>query len=317
MKKILLNESEKKTIISERERLIIESFSKTFNSIKRVDENEVSAPEIKQMEKQAFDFANSPEMGQIVAKIISKSSPEEMKQMQMNIGSMSEGVMCENDFSEFLNIAHKAQTALNEGEVSDLQNSIGKALSTFGVVNIMSMGMLPTIVGAAVDHFTGTNFLQMASNAIGSGGAAAALSVVGGLIGGALLWRLGKAISGEEVTGDTPLFEIGMNDGEDYERMGREVEYGINPYEEESEMPSENTYKVEVIGKEAEKDGGYKHRWVYEINANSDEEAEALAADKFNEGMKYSDIYLFSVKAIQNPTEDDIVKPMGDKMGDF
>jgi hypothetical protein len=39
MKKILLNESEKKAIISQREKAIIESFSKTFNSIKRVDEN--------------------------------------------------------------------------------------------------------------------------------------------------------------------------------------------------------------------------------------------------------------------------------------
>lgn len=39
MKKILLNESEKKAIIIKREKAIIESFSKTFSSIKRVDEN--------------------------------------------------------------------------------------------------------------------------------------------------------------------------------------------------------------------------------------------------------------------------------------
>ena len=318
MKKVLLNESEKKSIISERERLIIESFSKTFNSIKRIDENEVPGLETKEMEKQAFDFANSPEMGRLVDKIIANAKPEDIQQIKRAVGSVSEGMMNESDFSSFLNIAHKAQAGLNDGgEVSDLQNSIGKALSTFGVVNIMSMGMLPTLVGMAVDHFTGTNFLQMASNAIGSGGGAAALSVIGSLIGGGLLWRLGKAISGEHVTGDTPLFEMGMNDGEDYEKISREVEYGINPYEEESEMGVENTYKVEVIGKEAEKDGGYKHRWVYEINADSDEEAEALAADEFNEGMKYSDIYLFSVKVIQDPTEDDIAKPMGDKLGGF
>jgi hypothetical protein len=109
---------------------------------------------------------------------------------------------------------------------------------------------------------------------------------------------------------------VDENYGEDYELASRGVEYGINP-EIEPDYEMGNTYKVEVIGKEAEKDGGYKHRWVYEINANSDEEAEALAADKFNEGMKYSDIYLFSVKAIQNPTEDDIVKPMGDKIGEY
>ena len=237
MKKILLTESEKKTIISEREKLIKESFAKTFNSIKRIDENEVPSLETKEMEKQAFDFANSPEMGRLVDKIIANAKPEDIQQIKRAVGSVSEGMMNESDFSSFLNIAHKAQAGLNEGgEVSDLQNSIGKALSTFGVVNIMSMGMLPTLVGMAVDHFTGTNFLQMASDALGSGGAAAGLSVIGSLIGGGLLWRLGKAISGEEVTGDTPLFEMGMNDGEDYEKISREVEYGINPYEEESEM---------------------------------------------------------------------------------
>ena len=41
MKKILLNESERKAIISEREKAIVESFAKQFNRIKRVDENEI------------------------------------------------------------------------------------------------------------------------------------------------------------------------------------------------------------------------------------------------------------------------------------
>lgn len=109
---------------------------------------------------------------------------------------------------------------------------------------------------------------------------------------------------------------LNENYGEDWDLESRKQEYGINPeIEPENEMG--NMYKVEVIGKEAEKDGGYKHRWVYEINADSDEEAEALAADKFNEGMKYTDLYLFSVKVIQDPTEDDMVKPMGDKLGGF
>jgi hypothetical protein len=40
MKKILLNESEKKALIFEREKAIIANFAKTFNAIKRVDEND-------------------------------------------------------------------------------------------------------------------------------------------------------------------------------------------------------------------------------------------------------------------------------------
>lgn len=45
MKKVFLNESEKRKIISEREKMIIESFSKTFNKIKRVDEDELNQKE--------------------------------------------------------------------------------------------------------------------------------------------------------------------------------------------------------------------------------------------------------------------------------
>lgn len=210
-KKEFLTEAKRKAIISEKEKAIIESFAKTFNKIKRIDENEVPTMDVKTAEKQAFEFANSPEMGAFVNKILANAKPEDIEQLKRTLGSVSEGMMSENDFSSFLDIAHKAQSALNENNgVSDLQNSIGKALSTFGAVNIMSMGMLPALVGMAVDYFAGTNFLQMAGDAIGSGGVAAGLSVIGGLIGGGLIWRLGKAISGEEVTDNTPLFEEGI-----------------------------------------------------------------------------------------------------------
>lgn len=41
MKKIILTEADKKKIVTDKENLIIESFAKIFNSIKRIDENEV------------------------------------------------------------------------------------------------------------------------------------------------------------------------------------------------------------------------------------------------------------------------------------
>jgi hypothetical protein len=108
-----------------------------------------------------------------------------------------------------------------------------------------------------------------------------------------------------------------INENEDWDLESRKQEYGINPEIDQEELNSENTYKVEVIGKEAEKDGGYKHRWVYEITANNEEEAEAKAADRFNENFRLSDIYLFSVKAITNPTEDDESQPRGIRMGEM
>jgi hypothetical protein len=47
MKKILLSESEKKAIIIEKEKAIIANFAKTFNSIKRIDENQLVEADIK------------------------------------------------------------------------------------------------------------------------------------------------------------------------------------------------------------------------------------------------------------------------------
>lgn len=173
------------------------------------NENEVAGMETKELEKKAFDFANSPEMGQLVDKILAKSKPEDLQKIKTALGSVSESMMYESDFSSFLNIAHKAQSTLSEdNSAGNLQNSVGKALQKFGVANIMSMGMLPAVVSIAVDYLGGPNLLQAVGNALGTGGGGtAALSVVASLIGGALLWRLGKAVSGEKVTGDTPLFQ--------------------------------------------------------------------------------------------------------------
>lgn len=89
-----------------------------------------------------------------------------------------------------------------------------------------------------------------------------------------------------------------ISENEDWDLESRKQQYGINPEIDQEELNDENTYKVEVIGKESEKDGGYKHRWVYEITANNEEEAEAKAADKFKQNLGSSDIYLFSVKTI-------------------
>jgi hypothetical protein len=51
MKKIILNESERKAVILDREKAIIENFGKIFNKIKRIDENEVTSLETKELGK--------------------------------------------------------------------------------------------------------------------------------------------------------------------------------------------------------------------------------------------------------------------------
>lgn len=204
MKKIILNETQKKAALLEREKAIYENFTKTFNKIKRIDENELDG-NMQNLEKKAFDFANSPEIGNLVNKILSNTKPEDIQNIK-NV--VNEGGIYENDFSSFLKVVDKAENVLTENfDESDLEKQVGKVLQGFGVANIMSMGLLPGLVSMAISKFGGPNFMQMFSNMVGGSGAAVGLSVLASLIGGALIWRLGKAVSGEKVTGDTPLFQ--------------------------------------------------------------------------------------------------------------
>jgi hypothetical protein len=83
--------------------------------------------------------------------------------------------------------------------------AVGGVLKGLGVANIMSMGFLPGITAAALDHFAGTDILMSAAELIGvSGSGAAALSVVAGLLGGAIAWGLGDLLLGG---GSQALFE--------------------------------------------------------------------------------------------------------------
>lgn len=108
--------------------------------------------------------------------------------------------------------------------------------------------------------------------------------------------------------------ELNENDGEDYEAASRSIQYGINPYQDQPDLGEEKLYKVEVIGQELEKDGGHKHRWIYDITAKDELEAEEKATAKFNIGFRLSDISLFSVKTLTNPTDKDVVQDRGTKL---
>jgi len=179
-----------------------------------------------QVEKQIFDFINTPEVGALIDKAVAKLDPETKQQIASKLQALAEG--SSDDFMQFKQFAEKGlQTMLQEREANDeegdlqkenyannqlspgpLSAAIGKVMTNLGVANIMSMGFLPAIVGVALDHFAGTDLMMSAASLVGgSGSGAAVLSVVAGLVGGGLLWRIGKALQGEEVTGDTPLFQ--------------------------------------------------------------------------------------------------------------
>lgn len=63
MKKIFLNEAEKQKIIADKEKVIMESFAKTYNKIKRIDENQINeyglTDNISKVDKMVKDYVIS------------------------------------------------------------------------------------------------------------------------------------------------------------------------------------------------------------------------------------------------------------------
>jgi len=133
---------------------------------------------------------------------------------------MSEG---ESDRSDFKSTIEKAMSAisLNEDmhdavrklggykpgqEPTVMDKAAGKVLQGLGVSNIMSGGMLPSLVAMAIDKGFDINLMKMVSDMLGSPQAAVGASVLGGLIGGAILWKIGKILQNEKTTMDTALF---------------------------------------------------------------------------------------------------------------
>ena len=183
-----------------------------------------NTPIVQNLEKKAFDFFNQPEVVALLKKEIDKLSPEKKSELANTSIQESET----NDFNSFKSTVEKTigDASLNEydddahdyirkkvggyksgEEPTSLDKSVGTVLKNLGVANIMSMGFLPALTAMAIDKFGGTDIIGTVSQAIGDGGAAAALSVLAGLIGGGILWKLGKILKNEKVTDNTALFE--------------------------------------------------------------------------------------------------------------
>jgi hypothetical protein len=186
---------------------------------KALVENQVTNnPTIQKLEKKAFDFFNQPQITALLKKELDKLSPEDKAELSKMTMQEGEG----NDFSSFkatvdkvmddasltedMHDALRGMAGYKKGEeASAIDKAIGKILTGLGTANIMSMGFLPAVTGAFLDKFAGTDILNTVAAAIGDGSGAAALSVVAGLLGGAIIWKLGKIMQNEKVTDSTPI----------------------------------------------------------------------------------------------------------------
>lgn len=180
MKKIFLNETEKQKIIADKEKAIMESFAKTYNKIKRVDENEIQGnPDV--------EFLKWEEMWE--------DSPKDMKAVMYFNKNMPENI-----WKKFLD-KYRTDIQIAQDEFKSLRKNYGS------------------------------------SSVYEDNSAILAKHIKAGL--------------------EASLKE----DGEDYEKLSREVQYGINPYQEQPDLtPQEgDTYtNVNVLTQ----DGTYEKRNV-------------------------------------------------------
>ena len=210
----ILTESQRRQIIDDKQKAIVESFASTFNRIKRIDESKIdendvtNSPEFNELKKKMFDFFNKPEVTNLISKELSKLSPEEKSELSKKTLGESVG----NDLQSFTSIVDKAMDSVISEDMHDSIRKLGgyepgqeptkadkvagKILSGFGVANIMSMGFLPALTAMASDYFGGTDIISKVTDMVGSGGGAA-LSVIGGMLAGGVMWKLGKILQND------------------------------------------------------------------------------------------------------------------------
>jgi hypothetical protein len=157
---------------------------------------------LEDLEKKVFNFFNSPKVNALVSKMSNQLDDKEKTKILSITGGVKEATS--DDFSQFKNVIDKITKNLDEIQSpfskdftpNELDKAVGKVLAGVGSLNIRSMGMLPALTGMAIDSLGGTDFVDTVAQAIGSGSGAAVLSVIAGLVGGGLLWALGKKLQG-------------------------------------------------------------------------------------------------------------------------
>jgi hypothetical protein len=166
---------------------------------------------VEDLEKKVFDFFNSPKVNALVSKISNQLDDKEKTKILSITGGVKESTS--DDFSQFKNVIDKITENLDEIQSpfskdftpNEVDKAVGKVLAGAGSASIMSMGTIPALTAMAIDYLGGTNIVNTVSQALGSGTMAGALSVVAGLIGGGLLWALGKKLQGVKDLGNEPI----------------------------------------------------------------------------------------------------------------
>ena len=91
------------------------------------------------------------------------------------------------------------KSSINEDNMmEDIAYAALNFIRGFAKVNILSMGLLPSLTAAAIEYFGGYPALTALISLFGSGTAVVGVTVLGAILGGMLIWRLVDIITGEE-----------------------------------------------------------------------------------------------------------------------
>lgn len=180
------------------------------------EENITNKPIVKDLKKKAFKFVNTSQVTNLLKKELDKLSPEEKDQLLQKL-PLSE--VKSDDFSSFSSTIDNVlnQTVLENKmdfhdkirkkiggyepgeEPTKIDKAVGKVFKEVGAVNVMSMGFLPALASAGLDYFGGTSIISTIGSVLGGSAVAAApVLILGGLLGGALLHKIGSILTNEK-----------------------------------------------------------------------------------------------------------------------
>jgi hypothetical protein len=160
-------------------------FQKLANIIKEAEENQPIDPKVEmEAEKEAFEIAKSSEFNTAMEKEWAKLSDEDRKKLAQSLSSLNEAAG--GDFSSFHKMVDKAEEEAEKvisEDASDIKTKIGNIVGTIGKVNTLSFGVP---AGIAIHK------LGLITGAMSTGPV-----LLAGIVGGMILWWLGKKIAGE------------------------------------------------------------------------------------------------------------------------
>jgi len=154
-------------------------------------------------------FSQQPEIARLLDKFQNALGAQGIEAIEKSVSSVNENDLDPKDLEGFLrkNVKMwapklKDKTPKINEDIADIADELTYKVADFvrgfSKVNILSMGMLPLLTGAAIEYFGGPEVVTKAVDIIGDPTAATGISVLATMLGSVLVWKLADMATGEE-----------------------------------------------------------------------------------------------------------------------